>query len=218
MPVMNTQAPDAGDQDGRTNDTELKQDGGGGVRDGRGVLASGRAIGWGAAPRRLGTRRGIFPDASAPALKEPRSMNTSAPQLTHAPPQSATLRPIAPRRPGSTSPDRPTWGEVFDERAAFIGTPAFFGPPIIFVLGPWLLLVLLLIGPFALILTLLLVLALAAALLAVLVAVIASPYLLICHLHAHGMVHAKLRAPLHLFRKNRVSSGRPGSPQPKGVS
>ena len=107
---------------------------------------------------------------------------------------------------------------MFAQTAPIIGAPAFFGPPVIFVLGPWLLLVLLLIGPFALILTLLLVMALAGALLAVFVAVIASPYLLIRHLHAHGTVRAKSRAPVHLFPKHRVSSGRLGSPQPKGMS
>ncbi|HZE04384.1 MAG TPA: hypothetical protein VE127_04110 [Solirubrobacteraceae bacterium] len=145
-------------------------------------------------------------------------MNTTAPQPTHAPPGSATARPIAPRRPGSASPGRPTWGEVFHQTAPIIGAPAFFGPPIIYVLGPWLLLVLLLIGPFALIFTLLVVTAAAAGLLAVCLAVIASPYLLIRHLHAHGTVRAKPRAPLHLFRTHRVTSGPLGSPQPKGSS
>ena len=144
-------------------------------------------------------------------------MNSTTPQLTPAPPQSATPHPLAAAA-GSASPDLPTWGEVFAQTAPIIGAPAFFGPPVIFVLGPWLLLVLLLIGPFALILTLLLVMALAGALLAVFVAVIASPYLLIRHLHAHGTVRAKPRAPVHLFPKHRVSSGRLGSPQPKGMS
>jgi hypothetical protein len=144
-------------------------------------------------------------------------MNIPTPQLTKAPPRSATPRPIIPRR-GSASADRPTWVEVFDETAPLIRAPAFFGPPVIFVLGPWLLLVLLLIGPFALVLTLLLALAVAASLLAVLAAVIASPYLLIRHLRGHVMVHVKPRAPRHLFRRHRVSPGRLGSPQPKGVS
>lgn len=107
---------------------------------------------------------------------------------------------------------------MFAQTGPLIGAPAFFGPPIIYVLGPWLLLVLLLIGPFALIFTLLLVTAAAACLLAVCVAVIASPYLLIRHLYAHGPVRVKLRAPLHLFPKHRVSSGRLGSPQQKGMS
>jgi hypothetical protein len=78
--------------------------------------------------------------------------------------------------------------------------------------------VLLLIGPFAVIVTVLLFLALVAGLLAAFVAVIASPWLLVRHLHTHGIVHAKSRAPLHLFRNCRVSSGRLGSLQPKGVS
>jgi hypothetical protein len=120
--------------------------------------------------------------------------------------------------PGSASPDRPTWAEFFDERAPMIGAPAFFGPPIIFVLGPWLLLVLLLIGPFALLFTGLLVLAAAASLMAVLVAVIASPYLLIRHLRARGTVHAKPHAQPHRFRTHRVGSGRLDSLQPKGTS
>ena len=145
-------------------------------------------------------------------------MNTTAPQLTQAPPQSATPPPIASRPPGSASPGRPTWGAAFAQTAPLISAPAFFGLPIIYVLGPWLLLVLLLIGPFALIFTLVLVLVAAAGLLAVCIAVIASPYLLIWHLYAHGTGPAKPRAPLHMFSKNRVSSRRRGSPQPKGVS
>jgi hypothetical protein len=144
-------------------------------------------------------------------------MNTTTPQLMAMPPASATPHPVvAVAR--STSPDRPTWGELFDERAPIIEAPAFFGPPVIFVLGPWLLLVLLLIGPLALILMLVLALALAGTLLAMIATVIASPYLLIRHLHAHGAVRVKQRAPARLFPKRRVSSGRLSSPHPKGVS
>jgi len=145
-------------------------------------------------------------------------MDTTAARFTHASTRSATPPPTASRPPGSASAGRPTWSEVFAQTEPLIGAAAFFGPPIIYVLGPWLLLALLLIGPFALIFTLLLVLAVAAGLLAMFVAVIASPYLLIRHLHAHRPVPAKLPAPLHPFRKPRVSSGRLGSPQPKGVS
>ena len=144
-------------------------------------------------------------------------MDTTAARFTHAP-RSATAPPTASRPRGAASPGRPTWGELFAQTEPLIGAPAFFGPPIIYVLGPWLLLVLLLIGPLALIFTLLLVMAAAACLLTVSVAVIASPYLLIRHLHAHGTAGAKLRAPLHLFHQPRVSSARLGSPQPKGMS
>jgi hypothetical protein len=139
-------------------------------------------------------------------------------ELTDVAPQSAVTRAIAARQRGSASADRRAWAEIFAETVPIIDAPACYGPPVTFVLGPWLLLVLLLIGPFALIVTVLLVLAIAAGLLAVCVAVIASPYLLIRHLHAHGTVGGKPRAPLHLFRKHRVSSGRIGSPQPKGLS
>ena len=182
-----------------------------------GVLALGREIGW-SAPRSLGTRRGIYPDANAPILEASRSETTTTPQLTHAAPQSAIPCPSGARRRGSAPFDRPTWGKVFAQTAPLVGAPAFFGPPIIFVLGPWLLLALLLIGPVALICTLLLVAALAAGLLAVCVAVIVSPYLLVRQLHALGAASAKPRARVDLFRKHRVSSGRPGSPQPKGLS
>jgi hypothetical protein len=142
-------------------------------------------------------------------------MNTASPQLTAR--HSSTLGPIAPLPRGSAQPHRATWGEFFDERAPIISVPAFYGPPIIFVLGPWLLLVLLLIGPVVLVFTVLLVLAIAAGLLAVFVAVIASPYVLIRHLHAHRMVHARPRAPVHPFRTRRVGADRLGSLQPKGV-
>lgn len=145
-------------------------------------------------------------------------MNTTTPHLTNGPPQSASPRSIAPRQRGSDSADRPSWGEVFAQTASLVGVPAFYGPPIIFLLGPWLLLVLLLIGPFALIVTILIAFAVAAGLLVGLVAVIASPYLLIRRLRAHGVPHPKPRAPLHLFRKARASSGQLVSPQPKAVS
>lgn len=145
-------------------------------------------------------------------------MTSTAAQITHAPPDSATPRHIAPPQRDSASSEHLTWGQVFDETTPGIGAPAFFGPPVSFVLVPWLFLVLLLMGPFALVVTLVLVLALAAGMLALLVAVIASPYLLIRHLHAHGTVHAKPRASLHPFRNHRVSVGRLGSLQPKGVS
>jgi hypothetical protein len=133
-------------------------------------------------------------------------------------PYEDPTQPIEARRQASASPDRPTLGELFHTAAPLIDAPAFYGPPVIFVLGPWLLLVLLLIGPFAAMVTVVLAMAVAAGLLAALVAVIASPYLLIRHLHAHGMVHAKPHAPRHLFPNHRVSSGGLGSPQPKGVS
>ena len=86
------------------------------------------------------------------------------------------------------SPDTPpltharaTAGETFAEAAPLIGAPPVYGPPIIFVLGPWLLLVLLLIPPAAFLITLVLVVAVAAGLLVAVSALVASPYLLARH-------------------------------------
>ena len=88
----------------------------------------------------------------------------------------------------AASPDRPTLAERLGETVPLISAPAFFGPPVVFVLGPWLLLVLLLIPPAALLITMLVVLLLGAGLLVALGALIASPYLLVRHLRARHLV------------------------------
>jgi membrane protein implicated in regulation of membrane protease activity len=107
---------------------------------------------------------------------------------------------------------------VFDERAPIIDAPFFYGPPVSFVLAPWLLLVLLLVGPFTLILTMLLILVAAGGLLTACAAVIASPYLLVRRLHGRGSAHVRTRESHHLLRQRRVLFGRFGSLQLKGVS
>jgi hypothetical protein len=106
----------------------------------------------------------------------------------------------------SASPERLSWAERLGATVPLISAPAFFGPPVIFILGPWLLLVLLLIGPAALLITFVLVAAVAVGLLVALGAVIASPYLLVRHLRARhriargeGSVKPSLRPrPIHL--------------------
>ena len=100
---------------------------------------------------------------------------------------STTTRPLTHARP--------TAGGTFDEAAALIGAPPIYGPPIIFVLGPWLLLVLLLIPPAAFLITLVLVVAVAAGLLVAVSALVASPYLLVRHMLAR-----------HAARRRRVAS------------
>ena len=118
----------------------------------------------------------------------------------------------------TTPPRRPTWGDELEQTATRLGTPPIYGPPVAFLLGPWLFLVLLLAPPFALLFAVALVLAVAAVLLAALGAVLASPFLLLRHLRAHRAGQARLAAPAHPFRKLRVSFGRLGSPQAKGMS
>jgi hypothetical protein len=86
------------------------------------------------------------------------------------------------REDGPFTSERPTFADTLGQVAPLITAPAFFGPPVIFVLGPWLLLVLLLIGPVALLITFVILAAVAAGLLVALVALIASPYLLVRHL------------------------------------
>lgn len=144
-------------------------------------------------------------------------MTTTNPQLSHALPRPTATREIASKQVSAADP-RPSWAELLDERAAMLGAPAFFGPPIISVLGPWLLLVFLLIGPLALLITGLFVMAVAACLLAVLAAVIASPFLLIRRLHTHGGLRVKPHAIPHLFRTHRGSPRGAASLQPKGMS
>jgi hypothetical protein len=105
---------------------------------------------------------------------------------------------VNPRAPvvleqGSETPTRedrpftsghPTLADRLVETVPLISAPAFFGPPVIFVFGPWLLLVLLMIGPVALLITFVILAALAVGLLAALGALIASPFLLMRHLRA----------------------------------
>ena len=97
----------------------------------------------------------------------------------------------------SASPDRPTWGESLGETVALISAPAFFGPPVIFLLGPWLLLVLLLIPPAALLITLVAVMLVGAGLLVALCALIAAPCLLVYHLRARSIQSSTERPPFH---------------------
>jgi hypothetical protein len=91
----------------------------------------------------------------------------------------------------SASPDLPTLAERLSETVPLISAPAFFGPPVIFLLGPWLLLALLLIPPAAFLIMLVVIVAVVAGLLVALGALIASPYLLVRHRHArHSIAHA----------------------------
>jgi hypothetical protein len=94
----------------------------------------------------------------------------------------------------SLAPDRPTLREGLGEALPLISAPAFFGPPVIFLLGPWLLLTLLLIPPAALLITLVVLFLLSAGLLAALGALIASPYLLVRHLRARHAAASPARA------------------------
>ena len=82
----------------------------------------------------------------------------------------------------------PTWREVIERFAPLVLAPAYFGPPAVFLIGPWLLLVLMLIPPAALLITFAMVFLIAAAALGALVALLASPYFLVRHLRTRHPV------------------------------
>jgi hypothetical protein len=73
----------------------------------------------------------------------------------------------------------PTAADTLGEIASLIGVVAFYGPPGVFIVAPWLVLGLILIGPFALVLTVVVALLVAAALVAGIAAIVATPFLMI---------------------------------------
>ena len=100
-----------------------------------------------------------------------------------------------PRRGRSASAaTRPTASERFEQTAPLIGAPPVYGPPVAFVVGAWLVLVLLLIPPAAALITLALVVAVPVA---VLVALVAPPYLLVRHLLARHSAARRHVASVH---------------------
>jgi hypothetical protein len=110
-------------------------------------------------------------------------MHTTQP-LTPTPPPTGTspwsdVADEGPAAPG----ERPTFREMLDDVLPVIGVVFVAGPPVIFLAGPWLLLVLMLSGPFALVVAFVLVGLVAAALVATLAAIVAAPFVLVRHVH-----------------------------------
>ena len=105
------------------------------------------------------------------------------------------IRPPGARRPAASLSDAghdvstsaseyPTFGDVLAETIPLVGAIAGYGPPVIFLAGPWVLLALMLCAPFAVLLTLIGAMLLAATVLVVLTAaILAAPYLLVRRLH-----------------------------------
>src|SRR5918995_1611689 len=83
----------------------------------------------------------------------------------------------------------PQTRDMLAEITALIDFVPFYGPPAVFLLGPWLLLVLVLAGPFAVLLTLV------ATALAAIVAILAAPYLLVRRLHRTRAGRASTPSP-----------------------
>jgi hypothetical protein len=97
-----------------------------------------------------------------------------------------------------------TPSEVFDEAAPAIAAPPLYGPPVIFLLAPWLLLVLLLIPPAAFLLTLALIVVVVAAPVTLLIAL---PYLLVRRLRARKEAGRRRPASVPAPARHRAPAG-----------
>ena len=106
--------------------------------------------------------------------------------------------------------ERPTFGKMIAELVPLVDAVAGYGPPVIFLAGPWVLLALMLAGPFAFLLTLVAAMLVAATVvIGVTAAILAAPYLLIGRLRSLRARRAlsKDRAPqLVTFDATRVAT------------
>jgi hypothetical protein len=92
----------------------------------------------------------------------------------------------------TSAPSRPTAVESFEEVAPVLAYRRGAGPSVLLLVGPWLLLVLLLIPPAAVLITLFALVALPVLAVALVGAVVASPFLLVRALHRR---YAERRQP-----------------------
>jgi hypothetical protein len=83
-----------------------------------------------------------------------------------------------------TTTDSPTPKDILERIAESVGFVFVAGPPVAFLLVPWLIVVLLIIPPAAVVLTLVAVVVVLGAVIAAIGAIIASPYLIVRHLRA----------------------------------
>jgi hypothetical protein len=108
-------------------------------------------------------------------------MNTTE-LIKSPPPRSAghhrSATPNAP--PSDLAP--PTAGALLDEVLPLIGVVVMAGPPAVFVVVPWLLFALMLVGPFLILVTFALA---AVTFFALTAAILSPPYLLVRHLRTH---------------------------------
>jgi hypothetical protein len=118
-------------------------------------------------------------------------MNTTALIRPSATPDRAAPRSDAGSDASPFASEEPTFGEALAELIPLIGAVAGQGPPVIFLAGPWLLLVLMLSGAFASLLVLVVFMVVVAmVLVALIAATLAGPYLLVRFLRRHRGRHA----------------------------
>jgi hypothetical protein len=90
----------------------------------------------------------------------------------------------------------PSVREMLAEIGPLVGVIPVAGPPVILLVGPWLLFALILAGPFALLVTIVIFLLAVRLLIVALAAIAASPYLLVRHLRAARTHHETSSAPV----------------------
>jgi hypothetical protein len=106
-----------------------------------------------------------------------------------------TTELIQPSSAPRSASESPTVGEMLAETVPLADVIAGFGPPVVFLAGPWLLFVLALAGPFALVFTFVVVLVAAALLVLLAGTILASPYLLVRHLRRRRTGHLSVSSP-----------------------
>jgi len=91
-------------------------------------------------------------------------------------------------------PFEPTVREIVDETVPLVEVVPGYGPPVVLVAGPVVLLSLLLAGPFAALVTIVVALAAVAAVIGLIGAVLASPFLLVRYVRGHRPHRASMPA------------------------
>jgi len=104
-----------------------------------------------------------------------RSDMTATESLTSPPPASA-MSSWGDAAPGAGPVERRTFREILDDVLPVIGVVVVAGPPVVFLAAPWLLLALMLSGPFALLVAFVVAGLVAAALLVTLAGILAAPF------------------------------------------
>ena len=101
-------------------------------------------------------------------------------------------------RPPAASADS-TVREMLDETLPLVGAVPVYGPPVVVLAVPWLLLTLMLAGPFTVLVTFVVLLAAVAVLVGLIGAILAAPFLLVRHIRGRWAAHVSLRAPAARF-------------------
>jgi hypothetical protein len=114
-------------------------------------------------------------------------------------PSGTESSPDERRHVPASASERPTVGEILAETDPLAGVIAGFGPPVVSLAGPWLLVALALAGPFALVFTFVVVLVAVALLVLLAGTILASPWLLVRHLRRRRTDHVSVTSrPLQL--------------------